>query len=159
MSENCDVIVFFLIYGQFTAIRKPNSGSMSIKLIFSLIVIFYPTEPENRTKKSLTQLLYYCFDYRYCFYQKILIFLRKKCILVRKGIFSETKYGFVLSYQISRFQRNSSQNQHLVRITPPPPPSNVKRTHKKLTLIRFYLQSIKKNCPIIFLKRLPIICF
>ena len=103
MSENCDVIVFFLIYGQFTAIRKPNSGSMSIKLIFSLIVIFYPTEPENRTKKSLTQLLYYCFDYRYCFYQKILIFLRKKCILVRKGIFSETKYGFVLSYQISRF--------------------------------------------------------
>ena len=25
MSENCDVIVIFLIYGHFGAIRKPNS--------------------------------------------------------------------------------------------------------------------------------------
>ena len=26
MSENCDVIVIFLIYGQFGVIRKRNSG-------------------------------------------------------------------------------------------------------------------------------------
>ena len=26
LSENCDVIVIFPIYGQFGAIRKPNSG-------------------------------------------------------------------------------------------------------------------------------------
>ena len=26
MSTNCDVIVIFLIYGQFGAIRKPDSG-------------------------------------------------------------------------------------------------------------------------------------
>ena len=26
MSENCDAIVIFLIYGQFGAIRKPDSG-------------------------------------------------------------------------------------------------------------------------------------
>ena len=28
MSANCDVIVFFPIYGQFSAIRKPDSGCM-----------------------------------------------------------------------------------------------------------------------------------
>ena len=28
MSENCDVIVIFPIYGQFGAIRKPDSGRM-----------------------------------------------------------------------------------------------------------------------------------
>ena len=26
MSENCDVIVIFLIFGQFGAVRRPNSG-------------------------------------------------------------------------------------------------------------------------------------
>ena len=26
MSENCDLVVMFLIYGQFGAILKPNSG-------------------------------------------------------------------------------------------------------------------------------------
>ena len=34
MSENCDVIVSFLIYGKFGAIRKPESS----KLMFSLVV-------------------------------------------------------------------------------------------------------------------------
>ena len=28
MSTNCDVIVFFPIYGQFWTIRKPDSGRM-----------------------------------------------------------------------------------------------------------------------------------
>ena len=31
MSENCDVIVFFPIYGQFAAIRKPDSKRMVYK--------------------------------------------------------------------------------------------------------------------------------
>ena len=31
MSENCDVIVIFPIYGQFGAIRKPDSGLMFCK--------------------------------------------------------------------------------------------------------------------------------
>ena len=53
MSENYDVIYFFQIYGQFGAIRKPDSGRMSIKLIFSSIVTFYLTKTENRTKISL----------------------------------------------------------------------------------------------------------
>ena len=31
MSNNCNVIVIFLIYDQFGAIRKPNSGSIVCK--------------------------------------------------------------------------------------------------------------------------------
>ena len=34
----------------------------SVKLIFSLIVTFYITKTENRTKKSLTKLSQYCFE-------------------------------------------------------------------------------------------------
>ena len=62
MSANCDVIIVFPIYGQFGAIRKPDSGRMSVKLTFSLIVTFYLTKTENRTKKPLTQLSRYCFE-------------------------------------------------------------------------------------------------
>ena len=62
MLANFDVIVFSPIYGRFAAIRKPNSRCMIYKkLTFSLTVTFYLTKPENRTKKSLTQLSYYCF--------------------------------------------------------------------------------------------------
>ena len=32
MSENCDVIVIFLIYGQFGAIWKPDSGRLVCKI-------------------------------------------------------------------------------------------------------------------------------
>ena len=32
MSENCDVIVIFPIYGQFGAIRKPDSGRIVCKI-------------------------------------------------------------------------------------------------------------------------------
>ena len=31
MSENCDVFVIFLIYGQFGAVRKPDSRHMVCK--------------------------------------------------------------------------------------------------------------------------------
>ena len=31
MSENCDVIIIFLIYGQFEAIWKPDSGGIVYK--------------------------------------------------------------------------------------------------------------------------------
>ena len=34
MSTNCDVIVIFLIYGQFGAIRKLDSGRMICKLSY-----------------------------------------------------------------------------------------------------------------------------
>ena len=57
MSANCDVIVFFPIYGQFAANLKPIPEAWSIKRKFSLIVTFYITEPESRTKKPLKNLL------------------------------------------------------------------------------------------------------
>ena len=63
MSASCDVIVFFLVHGQFAAIQKLDSeNAWSMKLTLSLIATFYLTDPENRTKKSLKQLLYYCFE-------------------------------------------------------------------------------------------------
>ena len=52
MSANCDVIVFFPIYGQFAAIRKRYSGRMawSIKLTFSLILAFTLQNLETELK-------------------------------------------------------------------------------------------------------------
>ena len=62
MSEYCDVIDFFPIYGHFGTICKLDSRRIVVKLIFSLIVAFYVTETENRTKNSLTQPSHYCFE-------------------------------------------------------------------------------------------------
>ena len=40
--------------------RIPDTKSA--KVMFSVIVTFCLTKTENRTKKSLTQLSYYCFE-------------------------------------------------------------------------------------------------
>ena len=59
MSANCDVIVFFPIYGEFAAIRKADSGRMVCKTyIFINNNLFYFTKTDNKTKKSLMQLTY-----------------------------------------------------------------------------------------------------
>ena len=55
--------------------RIPDTESA--KVMFSVIVTFCLTKTENRTKKSLTQLSYYCFEERYFFGQKTLIFYKK----------------------------------------------------------------------------------
>ena len=34
----------------------------SAKVVFSVIVTFFLTKTENKTKKSLTQLSHYCFE-------------------------------------------------------------------------------------------------
>ena len=72
MPTNCHVIVFFPIYGKSAATRKPGSGRMVIKLTFLLPISFDFTKTENRTRKSLTQLSYYCFEERYYLCQKML---------------------------------------------------------------------------------------
>ena len=54
MSENCDVIVLFRIFGQFKAVRGPDSESE--KVILSVIVTFCLTKTKSRTKKSLKVL-------------------------------------------------------------------------------------------------------
>ena len=56
---NSDVIVIFLIYSQFGAIRLPDSGCIVCK---TYRLTFYFTKTENRTKKYRTQLSHYCFE-------------------------------------------------------------------------------------------------
>ena len=64
MSANCDVIVFFPIYGQFAAIQKSYSGRMTYKtyIFITVTITVYLSKSESRTKKSLTRLAYYCFE-------------------------------------------------------------------------------------------------
>ena len=56
MSENCDVIAIFSIYGQFGAIRKPDSGHIVSKFYIFINSNLHLTKTQNRTKKSLAQL-------------------------------------------------------------------------------------------------------
>ena len=75
--------------------------------MFSLTVTFYLAKTENKTKKSLTQHSHYCFEKKYYFSQKTLIFCKtnadisriKKALLL-KDIFSQTTYVCVLTCQI-----------------------------------------------------------
>ena len=62
-SANCDEIVIFPIYGQSGAIQKPDSGRIVGKTYMSsLEATFHLTRTENKIKKSLLQLSYYCFE-------------------------------------------------------------------------------------------------
>ena len=49
MSPNCDVIVFFPIYDQFAAIRKPDSGRMVYKtyIYINSNLLSYKTWKQN----------------------------------------------------------------------------------------------------------------
>ena len=60
--ENCDAIAIFPIYGQFGAIRKPDSECIVCRTHMLLIVTYYFIKTENRTKKSPTQLSQYFFE-------------------------------------------------------------------------------------------------
>ena len=42
MPTNCDVLVFFPIYGQFGAIRKPDSGSIVCKIYIFININLLP---------------------------------------------------------------------------------------------------------------------
>ena len=55
--ENCDVIVIFLIYGQFGAIRKPGYGRRGCKTY-----VFINSNLKINSKKSVTQLSHYYFE-------------------------------------------------------------------------------------------------
>ena len=62
ISENFDAITIFPIYGQFRGIQKPDSGCIVCKNYMFIKSNLYLTKTENRTKKSLTQILHYCFE-------------------------------------------------------------------------------------------------
>ena len=59
VSENCDVIVIFQIFVHLEQSRNKIPDTESAKVMFSVIVTFFLTKTENRTKKSLTQLSHY----------------------------------------------------------------------------------------------------
>ena len=105
ISANCDVIVIFLIYGQFGAIQKPDSRRIFCKTLSSLTVNW----KQKTELKHLTQLPDYrlgkgtVFAKKSWFLQKKTDTSRIKMVLVLKGIFSETTYVRVITYQISIF--------------------------------------------------------
>ena len=55
MSGNCDVAVIFPVHGKFGEFIKPE------KLTFLLMITFYLTKTQNKTKKFPKQLSKYCF--------------------------------------------------------------------------------------------------
>ena len=61
MSANCDVIVIFPIYGQFGAIRKPDSGLIVCKtyIFINNNLLSYKNWKQN--KKVSGTALTYCF--------------------------------------------------------------------------------------------------
>ena len=81
LSENCDVIVTFRIFGQFGAVRRADSGHRVCKIYVFINRTFSLAKTENRTKKSLTQLSHYFFQWRYFLGEKTLIFCKKKLTL------------------------------------------------------------------------------
>ena len=68
---------------QFMATLKQSgshiSNAWSVILTFSLVVTFYLTKSENRTKNVLTQILCCCFEYRYYFFVKKCWTFANKC--------------------------------------------------------------------------------
>ena len=62
----CQQILMFLSFFNLWPICSHSENRISEvwseKLIFSLIVTFHLTKPENGTKKTLTQLSYYCLE-------------------------------------------------------------------------------------------------
>ena len=56
MSVICDAIVILPTFGQFRAIRMPDSRCIVCKIYIFIKSNFYLTKTENRTKKSLIQL-------------------------------------------------------------------------------------------------------
>ena len=62
MLANCDVIVIFLIYGQFGAIGKPDSRCIVCKTYIFINSNFLSYKNWKQNKKYLTQLSGYCFE-------------------------------------------------------------------------------------------------
>ena len=65
-------IVMSLLFFQFMANLEQSRSQIPDAWSVELTLSF-----ENRTEKSLTQLSHYCFEYRYYFWQKMLVFFQK----------------------------------------------------------------------------------
>ena len=61
-SANCDILSFFWLMADLEQSESRILDTWSLILKFLWITTFYPTKTENRSKISLTQLSYYCFE-------------------------------------------------------------------------------------------------
>ena len=68
-----------------------------------LEITFYLRKTENRTRESLTHLSHNIDLSIGTIFAKNAVIGKTKEVLVLKGIFFETTYAFVLTYQISSF--------------------------------------------------------
>ena len=110
MSLNYDVIVIFLIYGQFGAIREPDSGSIVCKtyiFINSNLISYKNRKQNNNISNTAVTLLPWV---KILFLSKNADFLQINADISKinkalelKGVFYETKYECVLTYQILKF--------------------------------------------------------
>ena len=98
MSANCHVIVIFQFITNSVPSRSRIMDTWSVKLTFSVKVLFHLTET-----CLLTQLWLYCLSKGTIFCQKTLVFFQKnadvsviKSSLILNGIFFETKFVFVV---------------------------------------------------------------
>ena len=128
---------FFEFTASLEEFRCRISDIWSVKLIFSLIVTFYLTKTEKRTKKSLTQLSHHCFEYRYYFGQKTLISWKKenadiRSLVTKRYIF----WNYICVYLRAKFEVSNTilvSFRHWRRVGYPSP--TPKRNPKKLTQI------------------------
>ena len=107
MLEDRVIIVIFLIYGQFGAIRKPDSECIVCKIYIFINrnLLSYKNWKQNKKISNTLSLLV-----KVLFWPKNADFLQKNAdiskinrVLVLRSIFSGTIYVFVLTYQISSF--------------------------------------------------------
>ena len=151
MSAICGFIVIFPNYGHFEAIRKSDSGRIVLKPTFSLIISFYLTKTESRTKKSRTQLSDYCFEQKYQFFSKeMLIFGKIEKASVLKGIFSETTICVYLrtKFEVSNIILTSFRQGEGGSPPPPPESESLKsppRLELKYSLYCFYICKTEEN--------------
>ena len=110
MLANCDVIVILPIYGQFGAIRKPDSGRLVYKTYISIKNNFLSYKNWKQNWNISNTALILLLWVKVPFLPKTLIFRKKiadiskiKRALALTVIDFETAYVCVLTHQISSF--------------------------------------------------------
>ena len=91
MAVNYDFIAIFAIRGQYRPIRKLDSSRQAYNTYIFINSNPISTKTQTRTRETLTQLYY--------FWLKMLI----RGGFGIKSIFNETKFVFVLTYEMSSF--------------------------------------------------------
>ena len=103
MPANCDIIAIFLIYGQFGAILKRDSRSIICKTYIFIKSNLLSYKNRKQNEKIFNTSLTLLFWMKEIFLPKNADISKTKKALVPKGVFPETTYVCVLTYQTSSF--------------------------------------------------------